>query len=193
MSDLLIMDHLSSFEGMLHFLSLDSKIDLSAFGKPGNKTLEELHAELTEREVKLLFDPTLRRIVRYAFSTKTLILTPKEELNETMRLYRGNKQYIQRHRWSVSETRRRTETPVEAARRGIREELGYDYPEAMFLLMPASRGEDVEEHESKVYPGLVSRVAMSRFEVHIEERIYPLGKIVEDHGVWIYLEWFTRQ
>jgi hypothetical protein len=190
MTELIMTDHTFSFEDVLHFLSQDPTIDLSAFGKPGKKTLEDLYEEHTEREVRLIFDPHLRRIVRYAFSTKTLLQTPKHEFVETMRLYRANSPYVKRQRWTVSETRKRTETPVESAQRGVREELGYEYPKEIFL--PRGIGEDVEEHESKVYPGLVSRVAMSHFEVHLSEKIYPQGKIVEDHGVWIFLEWFER-
>lgn len=179
----------SSFEDMLELLS-SGGIDITDFDQRGNKTLKDLYKEVAERDVVLFKDPVSGRIVRHALSVKLIIKTSDAWLLETKRVYANGTEVQMIREWSISETRKRGEDALDCAIRGVYEELGVIVGDPTELKNRLVFDEETE-HESKVYPGLLSRVVIRRFEWHMPRRIHEHGTIVRDGDVQIYLRWFS--
>lgn len=196
MAELLTIDHTFSREDVQNILSLGKGISIRKLNS-GLKNFNDLYEELQEQEVKLYFNTETHGFVRFALNVKLLIRTKDACFYETKRVYhplnpKRRKEFKERQKWSISETRKRTETPLQAVKRGFREELGrWDViDQGMFEQFQPY--EQVSERPSRVYKGLISRNATTYFTLDLDEKILPHGKLVKDHGVHIYIKWFAN-
>jgi hypothetical protein len=190
------IDSKSSRDDMLNFLSLGTghdhrPINLNAFGTKRFKTLDSLHEELLDDDCILFYDAGSRQVIRFALNAELQIQTPHECLYEIARFKNGELSGGFRFR-TLSETRKRTETPKKTILRGLKEELDYELIDEGALSPPSF--EQPEDHPSSAYPGLISRVVTSRFILSLPERnLYHHGVDFEDHGTTICLCWLPWQ
>lgn len=197
------------------------KIRVWLFNWRGLKTVHDLWMEHTENDIKLV-RRTDGRIVRYAWNVKVHIETPTRKLCEVRREYARNmvlwwcfwwvlwlstkaRVLVRKQKFAVSETRKRDETPEQAAQRGVWEELHIEIPldELRPLTLPAPVPQGDPTRESRVYADLLSLNHTEHFvwlkkdsfwesEDSLRE-ISRNGIIIPDHNVLIYLEWFDKK
>lgn len=198
MAELLTIDHTFSREDVRNILSLGKGVDIDTFDT-GLKTFDDLYEELQEQEVKLYLNRGTHQIVRFALNVKLLIRTPHECFYETKRVYcPGNPakrtEIKARQKWSISETRKRTETPLDAVKRGFREELGrWELIDTAFFNQLSWFEDLAPDRPSRVYRGLISRAVTTYFTLDLNDKIFSHGRIVKDHDTHIYIRWFPRE
>lgn len=167
-------------------------IDEDRINREGHKTLVDLRKELLETEVVIMevFRNGVLRAARFAMSSRVLIMCGNAQLVEVARTYHRTGQTVyNRKDHTVSETRKRDmEDDEKCAIRGLREELKFEVPPDKKLVrlsnLPISY-----EHESTVYPGLLSMGYRTDFALTLEERIYPDGVTFSDVGNDVHLQW----
>ena len=135
-------------------------VNLSQWGSEGRKTIDHLWIEITSGEADIQNDPPLRviKVVQIIIRNGTKILVEARQVrDEGAYRYRG---------FPPSEKIKRDEMPVEAALRGIEEELGIDRSQVISLhLLP----EVTEEmRESRSYPGLYTKYIITQVEAIID-------------------------
>ncbi len=210
---------------MAEFLaSCNESVPLDKFDELSNKRLIDLVEENSGREVEIYRDPKTGRAIREAKSVRAIIRNPaeKKQLLEMSRTYLNGKtipnypgypSVIPFEVWSISETQKLNEAPLDCLKRGLDEELKIkaenifeskvsplrftptDY-RAQFIIKNPAKGlesklwtpDDI--HKSSAYAGVWSRVVITWFIVstyQLSEKI-PLPT-KRDSGVIINREW----
>lgn len=195
MTQLLILDKSSSFEGMKDFISLDKNIDIEKFDEVSFKKFAELYKELTESEVTLYFDPDLRRIIRFALNIKLYIRTPDACFCETKRVYHENdpdkrRESVKLRPYANRETRFRNKTAGATLVRCIAEE--YEDLDTTLEIDLVSPFEQISTYESHAYLNFLTREASVKYKADLVKRIYPEGRSYLDNDVRIYQDWIPK-
>ncbi len=184
MIDLEAIDDGSSFEDMMRLLSKSRHVNIKEFDGLLNKTFAHLYEEVHEREVRLAYDERSDRIYRFALGIKVLFQNFLEglELREVSRRFSNGNEvlpppelWVHSGGWTVRGTRKRGEYANACALRECEEELQGHFmgkldskrlvPDPSKLHMSKS----VYEHESTVYPGIMSVTTTEFFVYGTEE------------------------
>jgi hypothetical protein len=188
----------ASFQEMLVFLGL-GKVDVGSFH--GRKSLQTLHQLIKGRDVKFTIPlkaalpEIVGRVVLVRRSVKVTIYAGKGEecyrLREKRRTHEDGSEFVNSvygEEPSISETRKIHEYAIDAAIRGLWEELGL-HIEAEQLRQLTLTEDHAPIRESRVYPGILSLEIIERFVLELPERLWEGEYRFEDDGVTIYLEW----
>jgi len=131
----------------------DAKIPLESWGKGKAKTIDHLMSEIENGEAKLIINE-LGKIERH-INVATVIVTHTDKdgviysLREEKQIFKDGRVRERNFPTSVSEKFKENESPEEAGRRALSEELDIHQIEEFTQLAPCS---NVEESQS--YPGL---------------------------------------
>jgi hypothetical protein len=183
---------------MLQFALAADKFSLKPYRNPdgsrGIKPLFELHNELTRGDIRLIRDPSTNRLVRIAVSVEITIIVFDETGGIWVLLEIGREfTYYKipfiaaRRTCSLSETVRASlrENPFNAGIRCLAEELSRWNVEFIVRLqktplLPYDLVPDKEE-ESSVYPGILTRKKIHRYELWAEHRF-----VISRNKKWLY-------
>lgn len=135
-------------------------IDQSQWGTDGTKTVENLWAEIVAGETELQDDPPLRliRVVNIIVRQGDKILIEGEqEFGDNQRRYRGV---------PPAEKMKPRESHIEAALRGLAEELQVQPAQVKILPSPPQPQPLIQESQS--YPGLRTKYLIYTVEVNID-------------------------
>jgi len=175
-----------SYRDMLTFL-LGRGVDIDTFDSRSKKSLAQLHREIADRDVVLTYDKKNKRILRTAMSVKILIKAGGYQLHEVKRKYANGQVLEHLREWSISETRKREESVLDAAVRGLREECELDVRHDQ--LTPWHEYDVIDIHQSKVYEGITSCSVIQHVTLSLPERPWGDRTIIDD-GVEIFTKWF---
>lgn len=179
------------FDGSLEDLAallVSSGVDISLWGMGEAKSLQDLYEELSSGETELsrLENGKLYRRVRvcglevfYVEGDNLL------RLKEKYQMFKDGRRRERNLPCSLAEKVVAGESFLEAAGRGLKEELG--------LIIDPNRlsyqGVNIESRESKSYPGLNTRYVFAVFELFLNPNDYK-PEYVEDDGKKItYFGW----
>lgn len=178
-------------------------VDVCSFNDRARKLLIHLYNEACCGDCTLSL--VNGRIIRSAVSVKILIKTPKVKWLETSREYENGP--VERRRseklqgYTLSETVRRGEKPLNAAIRCLAEEAGNYSPNLDALKDRTIHGEPCPVSESSVYPGVISVTSVCRYVYHASHREeFPKLPAVEgtefcfihDNGTRVFVSAYAR-
>lgn len=181
----LIIDHSSSYEEMIKLLSMAKGVDLETFDAKGARSLMNLYMEIQQRDVLLTLNEK-GQADKFSQKVEIIItdLTRNARWLETQRRYPNGTIVSKLQEFTIRETRKRGESGLKAAQRGLLEELHYvpySHSELQLLHEPESKNTS----KSSVYPGILSTVTTTRFEMHTERFPCRQGEqviILKDYG-----------
>lgn len=171
-------------------------IDTETFDAISRKTLVQLYEEVQSRDVVLLFNEKTQRVIRCALTVAILIRVPSEgyQLRETGREFRNGTAIHILKEWSMSETCKRGEEMLQAASRGIREELGLEVDPLQFMQATKIWQQDFLSYESTAYSGIRSHVMVQRLMLDLPERPWKeMTRVIEDNGTRVHLAWIPAE
>lgn len=179
-------------------------VDTDTFDSRSAKSLRDLHAEISSKEVVLQLYKG--RACRVALTVKILIVINRlEYIRQIKRVYPNGKSVHRGGIASISETRIRGEHLTDTVKRGMEEECGIVIDDSQ-IRMPTINDhlymsdnfqisemiQKVDEHDSSVYEGVLSVSSVDLFEVHLTERPWKDEiRIIDDNGVKIYLGYWS--
>ena len=164
----------------LEFLELQlasNGVPFKGWGENGTKTIDHLLKEIQRGEAVIISESgwVIRIIstaainVFYAQEEKTFVLVEEKQL------FRDGRKRIRTLTSSLGEKIRALETPEEAARRGLKEELSI--AERIPLI---GSGKEVRQlNPSKSYPGIYTANILHRFDIFLPEKFYRAEGYVE--------------
>lgn len=177
-------------------------VDVCGFNDRARKLLIHLYDEVCSG------DCTLRlvngRIIRSAVSVKILIKSPIMQWLETAREYENGP--VERRRseklqgYTLSETVKREEKPLNAAVRCLAEEAGNYSPDLGALKDRTIHGEPCPVSESSVYPGIISVTSLCRYKYYASssEKFLKLPSaegeevcVTDDNGTRVFVSAFA--
>ncbi len=191
-----------NYEEMIDLLR-SGGIDVDTFDTRSAKSLSDLYKEIEDREITLHIHKD--RVTRVALTVKIMIVIGGiEYIRQLKRVYPSGKEVVRKGFASITETRRRGESSYTAVIRGMQEECGIAIDETHIRIpSPETRlylsenygiddpQQEVDEHESTVYEGLITIGHVEYFEVHLPSRPWPEDvRIIDDCGVKIHLEYW---
>lgn len=180
-----------SWDLFIEFLT-HGGVDVGTFDSRAHKTLADLFLEVKEGDV-VLTHGTDGRVRRIAQSVRVLIHNGQFALCETSREY-THSGYIanEQRNYTVSETRQRGERELDAAVRGLKEELGFILGDpAQLIVDPQHLLQQTNERPSSVYPDIISAGTTTKYDLILERQIYPNGFVVVDRGTKVTLQWLN--
>ncbi|OGG50730.1 hypothetical protein A2763_02290 [Candidatus Kaiserbacteria bacterium RIFCSPHIGHO2_01_FULL_54_36] len=191
-----------TYAQMLEFLSegrgpTGRKINLATYDRRSTKTLADLFAEIRGSEVQLHYTST-GRVVRVALGVAIFVtvLRCNARYCEIQREYVRKKRIIPKVKSStISETRKRGESDVEAAVRGLRQELGLqirrDQLDTTFTASHWDGRSEFSEHESSVYADILSVTQVQQIGLDLEALPWPEEvRIIDDTGTKVTIQRF---
>jgi hypothetical protein len=127
----------------------------------GNKTIDDLAAEISARETILeSIDGTLMRVIKIAnifiqiqLGDKLFALVEDKQIFFTGAIRQRNLKHL-------AEKIQGDETPLEAAKRAVKEEINLDFTGEWNF-----RGEEITVQKSPSYPGLSSRYQIFNYQI----------------------------
>lgn len=180
-----------SWDLFIEFLTHGGVV-VETFDSRAHKTLADLYNEVKEGDVVLTYGKD-RRVRRIAQSVRVLIHNGEFALCEISREYTHSGHVAHERRdYTVSETRQRGERELDAAVRGLEEELGFKLGDpAQLIADPQHLLQETKEHVSSVYPDIISAGTTTKYDLILERQIYPNGFVVVDRGTRVTLNWLN--
>lgn len=166
---------------MIEQLKLTLPLDKYGIGKA--KSFTRLMEEIKSGETQIIFENNqpirLIQVVRvYVFCKEQQLVESKQTIKS-----QGNRF---RNLDCVSEKFKLSESALDAACRGIEEELGLYVKESDLLLL----GKKTEEQESPSYPGLLTRYDFYDFRWQLPEKHYRKeGYVAEEEACVTFFSW----
>ncbi len=177
-------------------------VNVCGFNDKARKLLIHLYNEVCDGDCTLAL--INGRIIRSAVSVKILIKSPTMQWLETAREYDNGPVDHRRSKklqgFTLSETVRRTEKPLNAAIRCLAEEGGNYSPNLEVLKDRTIHGEPCPVSESSVYPGIISVTSVCRYKYYASssEKFSKLstaeGKevcVTDDNGTRVFVSAFA--
>lgn len=190
------------YEEMIDLLR-DGGVDTDTFNERSAKSLSDLYAEIRERDITLHLHRG--RATRIAQTVKILVVVNGiEYIRQLRRVYPSGKVVVRKGFASITETRKRGECAYDAVVRGMQEECEISITHANIRIpsmitrsfLSENYGisdplQEIDEHESTVYDGLITIGHVEYFEVHLASRPWPEDvRVIDDMGVKIHLDYW---
>jgi|LakMenEpi03Aug12_release.lakeMendotaPanAssembly.Ray.scaffolds.fasta_scaffold769694_1 hypothetical protein len=163
--------------------TLKLTLPLEKYGIGQAKLFDRLIEEIEQGETQIIFaDNQPIRLIQVA---RIYIFCNKKQLVESKQLIKGQGERIRNIR-CISEKFKLNESAINAACRGIKEELGICINSSDLELF----GKKSEEKESPSYPGLTTRYAFYDFRWDMPEEYFnPDGYVADEGDCVTYFEW----
>jgi hypothetical protein len=165
---------------MIEFLKKVLPIDQYGIGQA--KPFEKLIKEIESGETQIIFENN--NPIRIIQTARVYVYCKGKQLVEAKQIINGNERF--RNFKSVSEKFKLDESAINAAVRGIKEELGIIIRDSDLVSL-----ENVKDgKESPSYPGLLTRYDFYDFRWDMPEKYFkPEGYIAYEENATTYFEW----
>jgi hypothetical protein len=166
---------------MIEQLKLTLPLDKYGVGKA--KSFDRLMEEIKSGETQIIFEN--HQPVRLIQVARVYVFHKERQLVESKQTIKGQGDRF-RNLNCVSEKFKLSESALDAACRGIEEELGLYVKNSDLVIL----GKKSEERESPSYPGLVTRYDFYDFRWELPEKHYhPKGYIAEEGESITFFNW----